>query len=87
VSRPELPAPGTPLDVLGAARENAWRAYAAAARRKPGGEDIRDWETRLAGLRQAHLDAIRACERARDEDDPGEPAWEWRREYLHEMKD
>ena len=19
--------------------------------------------------------------------DPGEPAWEWRREYLHEMKD
>ena len=22
-----------------------------------------------------------------DQPDPGEPAWEWRREYLHEMKD
>jgi hypothetical protein len=29
----------------------------------------------------------RAAAATPDQPDPAEPAWEWRREYLHEMKD
>jgi hypothetical protein len=57
----------TALADLEAAREAAWQAYNAIARAIPDCEHVRRWREQTGAARKAHLDAIRACDRARDE--------------------
>ncbi len=49
---------------LEAARKAAWQAYDTIARAMPDCEHMRQWREQAAAARRAHLQAIRACDKA-----------------------